>query len=141
MTDDQGRTKKEFGRLEKAKGRLQQSFPEIEQLIRTTNAIDVARKIVGPARSMFRQFADDIQLKDLLAKAEALVANTDRTFTKAASKDTPPVAMFRGEPSSDESQKSAGAKKPFRPKKAAPKKTVSKKKKKQAIKRRAKARA
>ena len=92
MTDDQGKTpKKEFGdRLGKAKGRLQQSFPEIRQLVRTSNAVDVARKIIDPAQSIFRQFADDIQLKDLLAKAESIVANANRAFTKPVSKETPP---------------------------------------------------
>ena len=87
MTDDQGRTLKEefIDRLEKAKGRLQQSFPEIQQLIKTSNAVEVARKIIDPAQSIFKQFADDIQLKDLFAKAEALVANANLTFTKAVS--------------------------------------------------------
>jgi transposase len=87
MTDDQGKTLKEefIDRLEKAKGRLQQSFPEIQQLIKTSNAVEVARKIIDPAQSIFKQFADDIQLKDLFAKAEALVANANLTFTKAVS--------------------------------------------------------
>jgi len=147
MTGDQGKTKKDefVGRLEKAKGRLQQSFPEIQQLIRTSNAVDVARKIIDPAQSIFRQFADDIQLKDLLAKAEALLANAERTFTKAVSKDTPPTQTLRDETPSNESSKSAAAKKTpptgARLKKAAPKKTLSKKKKKRAPKRRVKARA
>ncbi|HLN97049.1 MAG TPA: hypothetical protein VK208_01055, partial [Pyrinomonadaceae bacterium] len=64
---------------------LQQSFPEIQQLIKTSNAVEVARKIIDPAQSIFKQFADDIQLKDLFAKAEALVANANLTFTKAVS--------------------------------------------------------
>ena len=122
MTDDQGKTLKEefIDRLEKAKGRLQQSFPEIQQLIKTSNAVEVARKIIDPAQSIFKQFADDIQLKDLFAKAEALVANA----------------------SSNESSKKAGVKKTrskgTRLKKAVPKKTLSKKKKKRALKRRVK---
>ena len=105
MTDDQGKTLKEefIDRLEKAKGRLQQSFPEIQQLIKTSNAVEVARKIIDPAQSIFKQFADDIQLKDLFAKAEALVANANLTFTKAVSKDTPPTETFRDETSSNES--------------------------------------
>ena len=140
MTDDQKNTlkKEEFiDRLEKAKGRLQQSFPEIQQLIKTSNAVEVARKIIDPAQSIFRQFADDIQLKDLFAKAEALVANANLTFTKAVSKDTPPTETFRDETSSNESSEKAGAKKTpskgTRSKKAAPKKTPSKKKKKRAL--------
>ena len=140
MTDDQKKTlkKEEFiDRLEKAKGRLQQSFPEIQQLIKTSNAVEVARKIIDPAQSIFRQFADDIQLKDLFAKAEALVANANLTFTKAVSKDTPPTETFRDETSSNESSEKAGAKKTpskgTRSKKAAPKKTPSKKKKKRAL--------
>ena len=141
MTDDQRKTLKEefIDRLEKAKGRLQQSFPEIQQLIKTSNAVEVARKIIDPAQSLFKQFADDIQLKDLLAKAEALVANANLTFTKAVSKDTPPAATFRDETPSNEASKEAGVKKTpskgTRSKKAVPKKTLSKKKKKRASKR------
>jgi hypothetical protein len=87
MADDHRKTlKEEFtDRLEKAKGRLQQSFPEIQQSIKTSGAVEAARKIIDPAQSIFKQFADDIQLKDLIAKAEALVANANLTLTKAAS--------------------------------------------------------
>ena len=145
MTDDQKKTLKKEDRLDKAKGRLQQSFPEIQQLIRTSNAVDVARKIIGPAQSIFRQFADDIQLKDLLAKVDALVANTNLTFTKPVSKDTPATPTFRDATPASESSKEVGTKKTpskrARPKKAAPKKTVSKTKKKPAPKRKAKARS
>ena len=147
MTDDRKKTLKEESadRLDKAKGRLQRSFPEIQHLVRTSNALDVARKIIDPAQSIFRQFADDIQLKDLLAKAEALVANAERTFTKAGSKDTPPTETFRDATSSTESAKSAGGKKTpskgARLKKEAPKKAISKKKKKRASKRKVKTRA
>jgi hypothetical protein len=131
MADDQGKTKKEafVGRFEKTKGRLQQSFPEIQQRVRTSSAVEVAQ-------SIFRQFADDIQLKDLLAKAEALLATV--------SKETPPARTFRDVTPSAESSGTAGVKKTpakrARLKKAAPKKTLSKKKK-PAPKRRAKARA
>jgi hypothetical protein len=132
-----------MSRLEKAKGRLQQSFPEIQHLIKTSNAVDVARKIIDPAQSIFRQFADDIQLKDLLAKAEALVARSDLAFAKSFSKDAPPAPAFRDTASSGESAKEAGVKKTpsrrARPKKAAPKKTLSKTKKKRAPRRKAKA--
>ena len=144
MADDQKKTlkKEELGdRLGKAKGRLQQSFPEmfpdIQQLIRTSNAVDVARKIIGPAQSIFRQFADDIQLKDLLAKAEALVAKADLTFTKPVSKFSAPTETLRDRTSSNESAKKAAVKKtPSKGtrSKAAPKKTLSKKKKKRAPK-------
>src|SRR5678815_2917948 len=113
MRDDQGKIlKKEFvERFDKAKGRLQQSVPEIQHLVKTSNIVEVARKIIDPAQSIFRQFADDIQLKDLFAKAEALVANANLTFTKAVSKDTPPTETFRDETSSNESSEKAGAKK------------------------------
>ena len=144
MTDDRGKSKKEK-RLEKAKGRLQQSLSEIPQRVRTSSAVDVARKIIDPAQSIFRQFADDIQLKDLLAKAEALVANAERTFKNAASKDAPPAATFRDATSANEPARKAGVKKTrssaARPKKAAPKKTLSKKTKKPAPKRRVKKRS
>src|SRR6188508_1387975 len=88
MADDHRKTlKEEFtDRLEKAKGRLQQSFPEIRQSIKTSGAVEAARKIIDPAQSIFKQFADDIQLKDLIAKAEALVAN----LTVAKSVSPPP---------------------------------------------------
>ena len=141
MADDHRKTlKEEFtDRLEKAKGRLQQSFPEIQQRFRTSNAVDVARKIIDPAQSLFRQFADDIQLKDLLAKAEALVANANLAFTKPVSKETPPAETFRDETPSNEASKEAAVKKTpskgTRSKKAVPKKTLSKKKKKRASKR------
>ena len=127
MSGDPGKTEKEqfVGRIEKAKGRLQQSLPEIQQ--RTSSAVEIAQ-------SIFRQFADDIQLKDLLAKAEALVA-------KAASTDTAPTETFRDVTPSNEALKKSGAKKTrARAKKAAAKKTASKKKKR-APKRKAKARA
>ena len=127
MSGDPGKTEKEqfVGRIEKARGRLQQSLPEIQQ--RTSSAVEIAQ-------SIFRQFADDIQLKDLLAKAEALVA-------KAASTDTAPTETFRDVTPSNEALKKSGAKKTrARAKKAAAKKTASKKKKR-APKRKAKARA
>jgi hypothetical protein len=140
MTDDRGKTKRDvlIDRAGKAKGRVQQSLPEIQHLIKTSGAVEVAQ-------SIFRQFADDIQLKDLLAKAESLVANTNRTFSKAAPKDVSPAQTFRSEaPSSEPSGKSAIKKsqsKKARPKKAAPKKTSSTKKKTRTPKRRAKARS
>jgi hypothetical protein len=132
MTDDQGKTKKEafVGRLEKAKGRLQQSFPQIQQRVRTSSAVEVAQ-------SIFRQFADDIQLKDLLAKAEALLATV--------SKETPPAQTFRDVTPSAESSGTAPVEKTpaklARVKKAAPKKTHSKKKKTTAPKRKTKTRS
>lgn len=135
---DEKKTSKKEDRLEKAKGRLQQSF-EIQQLIRTSNAVEGARKIFVPAQSIFRQFADDIQLKDLFAKAEALVANANLTFTKAVPKEPPPTQTFRDKTSSDESSKKATVKKApskaARLKKAVPKKTLSETKKKPASKR------
>jgi hypothetical protein len=93
MTDDQEKAFKKdlMERLEKTKGRLQQSFPEIQQLIKTSNTVEVARKIIDPAQSIFKQFADDIQLKDLFAKAEAFAAKANLTVAKAVSRDTPPT--------------------------------------------------
>jgi len=141
MTDDRKKTSKKEDRLEKARGCLQQSFPEIQQLIRPSNAVDVARKIIDPAQSLFKQFADDIQLKDLLAKAEELFA-TNLGLPKAP-KVAPTTQAFRDEPSSNESSRVAVRKTPskrVRLKKAVPK-TLSKKKKTPASKRRVKARA
>jgi len=145
MADDHRKTlKEEFAdRLEKAKGRLQQSFPEIPQSIKTSGAVEVARKIIDPAHSILKQFADDIQLKDLIAKAEALVANANLTLTKADSKDAAPTEARPIEaPSNEPPAKKAGVKKVpskgARLKKAVPKKALSKKKKKRAPKRRVK---
>jgi len=138
MTDDRTKTSKKEDRLEKAKGRLQQSFPEIQQLIRTSNAVDVARKIIDPAQSLFKQFADDIQLKDLLAKAEELFA-TNLGLPKVAPKAVPATQAFRDAPASNESSGRVAVKKTpskrARLKKVAPKKTVSNKWKKRAPKR------
>ena len=146
MTDDQRKTKKEalIDRAGKAKDRLQQSFPEIQQLLKATNVVDVARKIIDPAQSIFRQFADDIQLKDLLAKAEALVANPNLTFAKPVPKEASPAQTLRGVTPSSEFSGTADVKKtpakraPL--KKAAAKKTASKKKK-PASKRKVKSRS
>jgi hypothetical protein len=143
MDDDQEKAfKKEFmERLDKAKGRLQHSFPEIQQLIKTSNVVEVARKITDPAQSIFKQFADDIQLKDLLAKAEALVAKANLTVTKTISGDTPPTETSPNEapenelPSKKVSLKKVSSK-GVRPKKPLKKKTPSKKKKKRPSKRR-----
>src|SRR5215471_7351956 len=113
MTDDQERAFKKdlIDRLDKAKGRLQQSFPEIQQLIKTSNVVEAARKIIDPAQSIFQQFASDIQLKDLLAKAEALVANANLTFAKAVFKDTPPTETFLNEAPANELPSKKAAKK------------------------------
>src|SRR5262245_26941744 len=141
MTDDQERTfKKEFmERLDKAKGLLQQSFPEMQQLIKTSNVIEVARKIIDPAQSIFKQFADDIQLKDLFVKAEALVANANLTFAKTISKEAPPTQAFPTETHSDElpSKKvvKKAASKGARLKKPLKKKTRLKKKKRSSKRR------
>ena len=148
MTDDQKKTSKKEAsadRLDKAKGRVQRSFPEIQQRFRTSNAVGVARKIIDPAQLLFRQFAEDIQLKDLIAKAESLVANANLTFAKPVSKGAPPAQTFRdGTPSNESARKAAARKTPSkgtRLKKAVPKTTSSKKKKKPAPKRKVKTRS
>jgi hypothetical protein len=104
MTDDQEKAFKKdlIDRLDKAKGRLQHSFPEIQQLIKTSNVVETARKIIDPAQSVFKQFANDIQLKDLLAKAKALVATADLTVTKAVLKDTPLTGTLPNETHTNE---------------------------------------
>jgi hypothetical protein len=147
MMDDRKKTLKEepADRLGKAKGRLQRSFPEIQQRFRTSNAVDVARKIIDPAQLLFRQFADDIQLKDLLAKAESLVANANLALTRTVLKEPPPAGTFRDQaPSNEPARKAAARKTPSkatRLKKAAPKTTPSKSRKKRAPKRKMKTRS
>src|SRR5260221_3359142 len=111
MTDDQGKTLKKdiIERLSKAKGRLQQSFPEIQQFIKTSDFAETARKIIDPKNiemisdglkkladaklphSIIKQAALDLQLKELLAKIEALVAKANFTFAKSVSKVTLPT--------------------------------------------------
>ena len=132
MADDQEKAfKKELmERLDKAKGRLQQSFPEIQQLIKTSNVVEVARKITDPAQSIFKQFADDIQLKDLFAKAEALVANANLNFAKTISKDAPSTQVFPNETHSNELPPKKAVKKAVKkapPKEVRPKKPLKKK--------------
>ena len=97
MFDDHEKTFKKdvIERLGKAKGRLRQSFPEIQQLIKTSNVVETARKLIGPAYSIFQQFADDVQLKDLLAKAEAIVVKANLTVAKTDSKDSSPAEIFQ----------------------------------------------
>ena len=109
MRDDQGKIlKKEFvERFDKAKGRLQQSVPEIQHLVKTSNIVEAARKIIDPAQSIFKQFADDIQLKDLFAKAEALVAN----LTVAKSVSPPPETSPNETPANKLPLKKASLKK------------------------------
>jgi hypothetical protein len=137
MTDDQGKTFKKdvIERLEKAKGRLQQSFPEIQQLIKTSNLVEAVRKIIDPAHSIFRQFASDLQLKDLLEKAEALVSKANLTV----SKDPPPTETLPNETPANELPSKASLKKQqskgVRPKKTLTKDTPSKKKTKRRLKR------
>lgn len=142
MTDDQEKAFKKdlIDRLDKAKGRLKQSFPEIQQLIKTSNVVETARKIIDPAQSVFKQFANDIQLKDLLAKAKALVATTDLTVTKAVLKDTPLTGMFPNETHTNElpPNKASSKKAPskgVRRKKPLKKKTPLKKNTKPPLKR------
>jgi hypothetical protein len=139
MTDDQEKAFKKdlMERLDKAKGRLQQSFPEIQQLIKTSNVVEAARKIIDPAQSIFKQFANDIQLKDLLVKAEALVAKANLTVAKTISRDTPPMETFPNETPANElpSKKAVLKKAPsrgLRPKKPL-KKTPSKKRRQSGL--------
>jgi hypothetical protein len=103
MFDDHEKTFKKdvIERLGKAKGRLRQSFPEIQQLIKTSNVVEAARKLIGPAHSIFQQFAEDVQLKDLLAKAEAIVVKANLTVAKTGSKDSSPAETFQNETSAN----------------------------------------
>jgi hypothetical protein len=103
-------------------------YPEIQQLIKTSNVLEAARKIIDPTnirisdglkklsdaelpQSIFKQFASDLQLKDLLAKAEALVAKANLTFAKTVSKDTIPTEPFTNDtPSKESTLKESGFK-------------------------------
>jgi hypothetical protein len=140
MTDDQKKTFKKdlLGRHDKAKGRLQPSFPEIQQLIKTSNVVEAARKIIDSAHSIFQQFASDIQLKDLSAKAEALVAKGNPTVATVVLRGTAPTEAPPSETPANElpSKKAVLKKSPSkgaRPKKPL-KKTPSKKKTKRLLK-------
>jgi hypothetical protein len=144
MTDDQEKTKQEFiERFDKAKGRLPQSLPEIQKLIKTSNVVEVARKIIDLLHSIFQQFASDIQLKDLLAKAKALVANANLTFAKVISKDTFHAEIVHDATSSSEPplpkvELGKAPSKEVRLRKVVLKKTPSKKKTRPPLKRKMK---
>jgi hypothetical protein len=93
---NQGKTlKKDFiDRFDKAKGRLQQSVPEITTTYQRFNVVEAA-KIIDPAQSIFRQFADDIQLKDLFAKPEALSCKCQSDFYESCFERCPSNGHFR----------------------------------------------
>lgn len=128
--------------------RPQRSFPEIQQLIKTSDVVGTARKIIDPKNfakisdglrkladtklphSIIKQVASDLQLKDLLAKAEELVAKANLTFAKTVSRDTLPNEL--------PSKKAGSEKTEARLKKTASKKAPSKKKTKRSFKRRVK---
>ena len=136
--------------------RLQRSFPEIRQLIKTSDVVETARKIIDRKNierisdglkkladaklphSKIKQAVEDLQLKDLLAKAEALVAKVNLTLP--VSKDSPPRETFPNDtPSKESPRKKAGLKKTVskgpRLKKTASMKAPSKKKTKRTLKR------
>ena len=163
MTDDQEKTLKRdvIERFNKARGRLQQSVPEIRQLIKTSDVVETARKIIDPkniekVRDELKKLADanlpcavikqaviDFQLKDLIAKAEALVATANLTFSKMFSKETPSTEPPTHETSSNKTppKKTRSKKAPPKEtsvKKAVSKKTLSRKKTKRAFKRKVK---
>jgi hypothetical protein len=139
--------------------RLQQSFPEIQQLLKTYDVIGTARKIIDSKNfekisnglrkladtklphSIIKQAASDLQLKDLFAKAEALFAKANLTLSKDVSNESLPTQT----PPNDETSstvspsKKAGLKKtPSRKtelQQTVSKKMPSKKKTKRALKR------
>lgn len=96
-------------RLNKAKGRLQQSVPEIRQLIKKSDVVETARKISDPKnierinnglkkladanlpQAIIKQAVIDFQLKDLFAKAESLVVKASAIFAKMFSKEGRPM--------------------------------------------------
>jgi hypothetical protein len=142
MTDEQEKTFKRdvVESLNKLKGRSQQSVPEIRQLIKTSDVVETARKIIDQKniewisdglkklananlpRAIIKQAVIDFQLKDLFAKAEELVAKANLTFANIFSKDAPPTETSTNETSSNETPS----------KKARLKKTPSKKKTKRS---------
>lgn len=121
--------------------RLQQAFPEVRQFIKTSDVVETARKIIDPKNierisaglkkladaklphSIIKQAVNDLQLRDLLAKAEALVAKANLTF----SKDTLPTETLPDDTPSKESPPKKAALNKTPSKEARLKKTVSKK--------------
>jgi hypothetical protein len=155
MTDDQEKTfKRDFiERLNKVKGLLQQSVPEIRELIKTSDVVETARKLIDPKniekiseglkkladaklpQATIKQAVIDFQLNDLVAKAEELVAKANLTLVKIFSKDTLPTETPPNEtPTKKVHLKKAPSKK-TRLKKTVSKKTPSKKKTKWSYKR------
>jgi hypothetical protein len=107
-----------------------------------TNVVEAARKVIDSAHSIFQQFASDIQLKDLSAKAEALVAKGSPTVATVVLRNTAPTEAPPSESPANKlpSKKAVLKKSPSkgaRPKKP-PKKTPSKKKTKRLLKRKIK---
>lgn len=134
-------------------------FAEIRQLIKTSDVVETAKNLIDRKNierisdglkkladaklphSIIKQAVNDLQLKELLAKAEALVAKANLTFPKTVSKDTLPTETFPNDtPSNELPSKEAGLKKTpskdARLKKTVPKKAPSKKKTKRSVKRR-----
>jgi hypothetical protein len=130
---------------------VSQSFPEIRQHIKTSDVVETAKKLIDRKNierisdglrkraaaklpHSIKQAINDLQLKELLAKAEALVAKANLTFPKTVSKDTLPTETFPNDtPSNELPSKEVGLKKTpskdTRLKKTVPKKAPSKKKK------------
>jgi hypothetical protein len=155
MTDDQLKTfKRDFiERLNKVKGLLQQSVPEIRELIKTSDVVETARKLIDPKniekiseglkkiadatlpQAIIKQAVIDFQLNDIVAKAEELVAKANLTLTKIFSKDTLPTETLPNEKPTKKVRLKKAPSKKTRLKKTVSKKTPSKKKTKRSSKR------
>jgi hypothetical protein len=160
MTGDQEKTLKRdvIERFNEAKGRLQQSVPETRHLIKVSDVVETVRKIIDPKniekvrdglkkladanlpQGVIKQAVSDFQLKDLIAKAEALVAKTNLTVAKMFSKETFPGETATNETSSNETaakkaRLKKGSSKRTSVKKSISKRKLSKKKTKQSVKR------
>ena len=147
MTDDQENTfKRDFiERLNRVKGLLQQSVPEIRELIKTSDIVETARKIIDPKniekiseglkkladaklpQATIKQAVIDFQLNDLVAKAEELVAKANLTLAKMFSKDNLSAETLPNEMSSNKKSSKKARLKKTPSKETRLKKTVSKK--------------
>jgi hypothetical protein len=129
----------------------------MRHLIKASDVVETARKIIEPKniekvrdglkkladanlpQAVIKQAVSDFQLNDLIAKAEALIAKANMTFSKMFSKDIPTTEKFANKTSSGETlPKKMHSKKPLSKepgeKKAVSKKALSKKKKKRSFK-------
>ena len=155
MPDQKGKTLKRdvIESLNKAKGLLQQSLPEIAKLIKNFDVVERARKISDSInietiteggkklidatlipREVIKHAASDFQLNDLFSKIEAFIAKDSPASVDMRSKEELPTEAPTKETSKKPRVKKPQSKK-RRFKEAVSKKVIPKSKTKRSLKR------